>query len=150
MGFKGDIAAMVQKIRELAVSRECQPPFPEVEEVLKILMERGKHLHLLCNGVDYIPHILHNLGWDGWFDTVTFAQEVGVTKPDGRIFRVALERAKAERWTAIHVGDSLTEDVAGARGVELEVVWVNRGPPAPEFDGLTLADLCGLPDLLEP
>ena len=41
---------------------------------------------------------------------------VGSAKPDPAIFRLALERAGAEPTKAVHVGDTLSADVSGARG----------------------------------
>jgi putative hydrolase of the HAD superfamily len=40
---------------------------------------------------------------------------VGATKPDPRIFEIALERASATATATVHVGDALGNDVAGAR-----------------------------------
>ncbi|MBV8946344.1 MAG: HAD family hydrolase [Solirubrobacterales bacterium] len=40
---------------------------------------------------------------------------VGAAKPDARIFHAALDRAPATPATAVHVGDTLANDVAGAR-----------------------------------
>jgi FMN phosphatase YigB (HAD superfamily) len=63
---------------------------------------------------------------------VTYSQEVGFAKPDPRLFRVALERARSSPIDTVHVGDSWDADYLGARGAGLHAVWLNRaGRPAP-------------------
>jgi putative hydrolase of the HAD superfamily len=59
-------------------------------------------------------------------DAVLTSAEAGVRKPAGEIFRRALELARAEPDQAIHVGDSLEEDVAGARNAGIAPVLVRR------------------------
>ncbi|NNL67114.1 MAG: HAD-IA family hydrolase, partial [Myxococcales bacterium] len=44
-----------------------------------------------------------------------FSDEVGVPKPHPRIFRAALEPLGVDPAQALHVGDLLHTDVAGAR-----------------------------------
>ena len=50
----------------------------------------------------------------------------GAGKPDPAIFEFALEAAGCRAAQALHVGDSLEEDVTGARAAGIEVVWLNR------------------------
>ena len=51
-----------------------------------------------------------------------FSDEVGVPKPDGRIFRAALGALGVPGQAAVHVGDLRRTDVAGARGVGMASV----------------------------
>jgi putative hydrolase of the HAD superfamily len=83
--------------------------------------------------VDYLPVIIANLGWSAYFDTVTFTQEVGLQKPDPRVFRFALARAGQRPADSVYVGDSWEADYLGATNAGLKAVWLNRGGrPAPE------------------
>jgi putative hydrolase of the HAD superfamily len=52
--------------------------------------------------------------------------EVGSAKPAGELFAAALALAGASAQEAIHVGDSLEEDIAGARAAGIDAVWVRR------------------------
>jgi putative hydrolase of the HAD superfamily len=56
-------------------------------------------------------------------------------KPDPAIFRYALERAGVEPHEAVHVGDSLEADVAGALGAGMRAVWFNTKGEGP-VDGI--------------
>lgn len=58
---------------------------------------------------------------------VIFAADVGLMKPDPRIFYLACERLGIEPRELLHVGDSLASDVAGAQAAGVRSVWLNRG-----------------------
>ena len=73
-------------------------------------------------------------------DFLVTSEEVGVAKPDPRIFRTALEHAGSDPESAIMIGDSWEDDVEGARGVGIPAIWFNRFhtprpsvAPVPEF-----------------
>lgn len=132
IGFDGPIDAVVRNIREAAISPRWHEPFPEAEESLRRLRTLGIPMHLLSGNVDYLPTLLANLGWTEFFRTVTFTQEVGVQKPDVRVFRFALQRANLAPADAVYIGDSWEADILGAEGAGMSAVWLNRtGRPAP-------------------
>jgi putative hydrolase of the HAD superfamily len=67
-------------------------------------------------------------------DALIVSEEVGVTKPDPAIFRVALERLECEPHEAVMVGDSWSADVMGARSLGIPAIWFNPHgavPPDP-------------------
>lgn len=67
------------------------------------------------------------------FDAVVFSYQVGVRKPDSRIYRHALERVNARPAETLFVGDGGSDEHRGARAVGLQTVLVtrlvNRGSP---------------------
>ncbi|WP_137284815.1 HAD family hydrolase [Halorussus salinisoli] len=58
------------------------------------------------------------------FETVVFAGHDAAAKPDPEPFEVALADLGAKADRAIHVGNSLSSDVAGAHAAGLRSVWV--------------------------
>lgn len=58
-------------------------------------------------------------------DTVVLSSEVGVRKPDPAIFRIALDRLRAAPASAVVVGNSLTEDIDGARRAGLRAIYLD-------------------------
>jgi len=101
--------------------------FEDVElfdDVLPVLDElRADYVvGLLSNGNSYPERT----GLPGIFQFVVFSQDYGVEKPDPRIFSIALDRAGCSNRQLIHVGDSLSNDVAGARASGIRSVWLNR------------------------
>jgi len=61
-----------------------------------------------------------------YFDTIVISEDVGVSKPDPRIFGIALERIGAEAHEAVLVGDNWHNDVQGALKAGMAAVWLNR------------------------
>jgi putative hydrolase of the HAD superfamily len=60
------------------------------------------------------------------FDFVAVSSRVGYEKPHAGIFRHALKEAKVAPEEAIHVGDHIDADVAGARSVGIDAVLIDR------------------------
>ena len=76
----------------------------------------------------------------------------GIEKPDPQIFEIALESAGCSADELVHVGDSLENDVAGARSAGIRSVWLNRNgdsaPPDAEPD-IEIKSLGELPEILD-
>jgi putative hydrolase of the HAD superfamily len=70
--------------------------------------------------------VLERAGLGELFDGVLTSAEAGARKPSPRIFEQALRLADADAGAAIHIGDSLEEDVAGALAAGIEPVLINR------------------------
>ena len=90
-------------------------------------------LGVITNGeLDYQLAKLERLGILDRFEHVIASGDIGVTKPDARIFRFAVERFAADApvaWAA-YVGDRLRTDAIGAATAGLVGVWLHR-PDAP-------------------
>ena len=91
------------------------------------------------------------------FDPVVISDEIGIRKPRTEIFAAVLERLGAEPEEVIHIGDSLSADVAGAAALGMHTAWLTRRVLDPEaalreYDGPApehvIADLAGLEVLL--
>jgi putative hydrolase of the HAD superfamily len=141
--------AIVRELHEVATSPAARPPFPETEEVLRALAERGLALHVVSNNTDYLTESLARLGWTDRFASATFSQEAGAEKPDRRVFEFALRRARCRPSEVLHVGDSWLADYDGARRAGLHAAWLNRDRrPAPE-PSETMRDLRGIEPWLD-
>lgn len=118
--------------------------YPEVPDVLARLRAGGARLAVVSNWDVSLHDVLERTGLRPLVDAVVISAELGVAKPDPAIFRAALDRLGAAADGAVHVGDSLEHDVAGARAAGLEAVLVARnGVAAP--DGVrTVASLSEL------
>jgi putative hydrolase of the HAD superfamily len=72
-------------------------------------------------------------GFEPLLDAVVISEEVGVTKPDPRIFRIALEALGRPAAETVMVGDAWQNDIEGARNAGIRPVWFNRfGRPSPD------------------
>jgi len=99
--------------------------FPEVPAVLAAVRARGAQVGLISNWDERLRPLLANLGLGEW-DSVTISCEVGVEKPAAEMFGAALRAAGVAAAEAVHLGDSVTEDVRGAEAVGMHAVWVDR------------------------
>jgi putative hydrolase of the HAD superfamily len=100
--------------------------YPDVEPVLKE-MRKTFRLALLTNGApDLQREKLAGSGLEPYFDAVVVSGEVGVGKPDPRLFALALDRLEVLPGEAVMVGNSLRSDIAGAQGAGIRAIWVNR------------------------
>nr|WP_117237664.1 HAD family hydrolase [Thermus sediminis] len=130
----------VERAGELAEAffqeRRRYPLFPEVWEFLSALRERGAIPVLLTNGVpDLQREKLFGAGLGGAFPLTLISGEVGLGKPDPRLFRMALCAFGAGPGEAVMLGDNPERDVQGALLAGIQAVWVDRGhrPPDPRF-----------------
>lgn len=101
--------------------------FPDVPAALARLRRRGLALLVVSNWDISLHERLDELGLTPQLDAVLTSAEAGARKPSPAIFQQALELAGANAVEAIHVGDSVEEDVAGAVAAGIEPVLVVRG-----------------------
>ena len=102
---------------------------------------------LTSNGNNYPARF----GLSDTFDFVVFSEECGFAKPDPRIYREALRRGGSAPGEAVHVGDSLINDVQGAQAAGIYAVWLNRRGIANDTTiqpDATISNLHQLPDLI--
>ena len=83
-------------------------------EVLQELRSRGKRLAILTNWHSAFHVLARAHGIDKQVDLILTSAEVGYRKPHGEIFRRALHGTNVRAENAVHIGDSLKEDVLGA------------------------------------
>ena len=62
-----------------------------------------------------------------YFQAVVISEEVGIAKPDPRIFMPALEKLGVDAADVLYVGDSVTSDMAAARNAGMDFCWLNPG-----------------------
>jgi putative hydrolase of the HAD superfamily len=107
--------------------------FADVRPALVAARTRGQRLVVVSNWDVSLHGVLRTLGLEPLLDGILTSAGVGARKPRPVIFEQALAVAGASPDEAIHVGDSLGEDVAGARSAGIEPVLVRRaaGPTIP-------------------
>ena len=86
---------------------------PGARETVDSLAEHYR-LGLITNGYsDSQRGRLAAAGWRHRFDPLLISEEVGLAKPDARIFEMALERLELGAEEVLYVGDSLSHDREG-------------------------------------
>src|SRR5437588_3413027 len=101
----------------------------ENRAVLAELKTAGLLLGLISN-VTLLPDLMRAdieaLGIGEHLDGALFSSEVGVRKPDPRIFTAMLEKLGVEPHHAVFVGDRLNDDIAGAKGVGMRAILTHE------------------------
>jgi 2-haloacid dehalogenase len=123
-----------EEVSDYYVDRLGETSFmvPGARDLLDAL-RRQVLLGLVTNGIGAVQRSrLAKSGVGEYFNAVVISDELGIQKPDPRIFAVALERLGATRNDrVIMVGDSLQSDIRGAIAAGIDSCWLNlRGKPA--------------------
>jgi 2-haloacid dehalogenase len=126
--------------------------FPEVPDVLRQLKAAGFRMAILSNGSPpMLDDVVRAAGLKDLFDHVLSVEEVGVFKPDPRVYRLAVERLGLPAG-AISFQSSNAWDAFAASAFGMRVVWCNRyGQPRERLPGAPdreIATLAALPSLL--
>jgi putative hydrolase of the HAD superfamily len=121
--------------------------FSDARPALIAARARGRRLIVVSNWDVSLHDVLERLELAPLFDAIVTSAAVGSRKPSGEIFERALALARVARRRAVHIGDSVEDDVAGARAAGIEAILVRRdGSLGP--DGVrTIASLAALDGL---
>jgi FMN hydrolase / 5-amino-6-(5-phospho-D-ribitylamino)uracil phosphatase len=116
--------ALVDELTSLYLHhRDIDPAlFPDTLPCLNVLRPHYR-LGLLTNG-NRQPDLL---GLGGYFETIVFAQDHRVAKPDRGIFEVVERQLGLAPEHCVLVGDHPVNDVVGAKRSGWRAVWLHRG-----------------------
>jgi putative hydrolase of the HAD superfamily len=124
-------------------------PYREVPAALAALRRRGLRLVVVSNWDVSLHDVLARTELDVQLAGAITSAELGAAKPSRAIFDHALTIAGVGAEYAVHCGDSLREDVAGARAAGIRPVFMGRdGRPGPR-DVTTVGSLRELSSLLD-
>jgi HAD superfamily hydrolase (TIGR01509 family) len=107
---------------------------PDAEAALRLVRGAGLGAGVISNSNGSVRAILDSLGLGAYLDFVLDSSEVGVEKPDPRIFELALQQAMLTAHEAVYVGDLYSIDVLGARRAGLTAVLLDPGACWPPRD----------------
>ena len=146
MGGPEEVAA--ECATEIERGWEVSENFELYEDALPALTElrdAGLSIGLVSNGIrdltEFVAH--HRLDVDAIGDS----RSHGRVKPHPTIFQAALGLLGVRAADAVMVGDSLEEDIEGARALGLRAILIDREERHPEVED-RLTDLLGLPAAL--
>jgi putative hydrolase of the HAD superfamily len=123
-------------------ARQVVTLYPDALPALARLASRWPILALSNGNAD-----VNTIGIGRFFCGTVSAREVGVGKPDARIFQAAAERLQLAPEQVLHVGDDEHLDVLGALAAGMQTAWINRANKpwsAPEQPHASLPDMAAL------
>ena len=119
----GDAQRLADEAFEVFIeARHALEVFAQAEPTLAALA-RDYALGVVTNGNADVRRI----GLGHHFKFVLCAEDIGIAKPDARLFHEALLRGAVTAGAAVHVGDHPGDDIAGAQLAGMRAVWFNPG-----------------------
>jgi putative hydrolase of the HAD superfamily len=128
--------AFFNEVYEFFRGREAWRLFDDVIPTLAELKNRGLRLAIISNYDSRIDDLLQDFEIERFFDGIHISSRIGAAKPDGHIFLSALRYHHVKPQRALHVGDSLREDVEGASAVGITAALLDRNRSFGPNDGL--------------
>lgn len=149
LGPDADVVALETE----ASKHWAYPPealYADVRPCLAILAGRYR-LGIVANQPSAVKDVLRRDGLDGRFEVWGVSSDVGLDKPDPRLFTHAMRAAGVAPRASVMVGDRLDYDVRPAKVAGMHAVWVLRGEapddPTPEQLAEPDAAIHGLDEL---
>jgi putative hydrolase of the HAD superfamily len=140
-----DDAQIERALRALfAVSEAHWQPMPGLHPTLEALRAEGYRLGLVSNASDEsnVRRLLAAAGLEGAFNPQLVSAVAGVRKPDVSLFRRVLTAWDLPSEAVVMVGDTLSEDILGAKTAGLRSIWFTADVDTPANRALA--------DILQP
>lgn len=162
--LRADLSALRRESIRLALTQAGDAP-ALAEPAFDLFFAERQRVELFADAHDTLAHLsarypvvalsngnadVHRIGIGQYFRASISAAELGVAKPDARIFQAAASAAQVAPHEVLHVGDDATLDAQGAIDAGMQAVWLNTArhpwphgaPPHATVDSLTA--LCAL------
>lgn len=122
-------ATLHRKLMELYLSLE---PYPEVKGTLSRLKQAGLRTAILSNGSPrMLEAAVKSAGLEGLLDEVLSVEDVGIYKPDSRVYQLAVDRLSIPKAEICFLSSN-GWDARGAAHFGFTVAWINRFRREPE------------------
>ncbi len=123
--------------------------FPNTIETLNQLKKDGYQMHIITNGFKEVQHTkLKNCGLYDFFNVIVSSEEIGINKPDIRIFQHAMKLANAQSKHSVMIGDDLNVDVIGAERAGMYGIHFDPEREIRKDRDFRIRDLGELPEVL--
>ncbi|MBR4069640.1 MAG: HAD-IA family hydrolase, partial [Bacteroidaceae bacterium] len=100
---------------------------PHAIELLDYLTEQGYNLYILSNGFIEVQHKkLQSAGISHYFERMVLSDEIGINKPDRRLFDYALEVTNSQAENTLLIGDNYDADILGAMHAGWGQIYFDR------------------------
>jgi putative hydrolase of the HAD superfamily len=109
--------------------------YDDVPDALKAIHARGIRIGLISNSHRCLASFQSHFELAGLVAAAISSSNHGYLKPHPSIFEAALKLMDVPAADAVMVGDSVGQDIAGARGIGMRAVLVRRGPADQPFGG---------------
>ncbi len=108
--------------------------YPDVLPALERLQFMGFRMGIISNFDSRLREIVANLGIAPLIEQIITSWSARASKPDPRIFRKAAADFQIAPSQATHVGDSVREDIEGAKSAGLNAILIDRNGSHPQWN----------------
>ena len=129
LGVDADVEHVLAMRR--ARAKRVLIPRPDALPTLEELRRRGHLLGMISVCTQDVPQVWDDTPLGGKFDASVFSCDVGVSKPDSRIYEIACERLGVEPSECLFVGDGANDELPGAERVGMTALQLR--PPGEEL-----------------
>ena len=133
--------------------KELETLYPEAVQCLEFLSGKYK-IGIIANQPLGTEQRLEKYGLLQYIDLVVASAEEGVSKPDKRIFEIALSRSGCRACDSVMIGDRIDNDIVPANLLGMQTVWIKQSIwrywklkdkiEEPDYTVGSLSELCGL------
>ena len=104
----------------------CFELYSDVQPVLNALRENGLRLAVISNWHSGLNFFCHEMNLARLFDAIVASADIGIEKPDSRIFHEAARRLNVRPDRIVHVGDLPSDDFDGAVAAGFNAILIDR------------------------
>lgn len=128
LGYDGNSAAIeFFGLKKTPWHIEDETLYKDADYALKALRNRGYKLGIIANQLPGLKDRLNKWGVLEHFDLIITSSDVGVSKPNAKIFDMAISKAKCSPEVCIMVGDRLDNDIIPANSIGMKTIWIKNG-----------------------
>lgn len=114
-------------LEEHKVLRESSLLYDDCENTLATLHKNHLKLCIVTNASPSVWNVIQDSKLSIWMDEIVVSSEVGVRKPEARIYEEAIRRLGVIPQQCIFIGDGNDCELEGAKAVGLTTVLIQRG-----------------------
>jgi beta-phosphoglucomutase len=133
---------LVEEMLRWLIAGQFERLFDDAVPALQALAAIGMPMAVISNFGTHLRDLLARFELLRFFDPIIVSAEVGIAKPDRRIFDLLAEKVNMPRHRLLYVGDHIGDDIEGARSAGLDAVLIDRrnhhpDAPCPRISSLT-------------
>lgn len=100
--------------------------YDDVMPTLKLLHEKGIYIACVSNEDGWLSNFFDHFEIKNYFEFILTSMEVGLEKPNPKMFRAALAKTDFQPSEVLFVGDSVVSDYNGALAVGMKPILIDR------------------------
>jgi putative hydrolase of the HAD superfamily len=143
-GVDGIAQVGARELTEALLASLRFTPFPDARPALETARDRGQRLIVVSNWDVSLVEVLGRLELAPMLDGIITSAQIGARKPSPRIFRHALDLAGVGADECVHIGDTVDDDIEGARAAGIRAILIRRDGAAGPLGVPTIRSLAEL------